>query len=165
MKIAASKYVTDFQLWLAHLNPFSVLQQDILKRREKTSEYLILKEEKMLYCWILIVGLFWDKMNSEIFSYLEFHTVDEEKRAQVGKFVFFISFKFFCFHRLCDLPMILPGSKGPRGEKWGGHGWKDKGFVQKISCWKKFWSNDLASHQLYCIWANKRLRLSIFQLP
>ena len=36
-------------------------------------------------------------MNSEIFSYLEFHTVDEEKRAQVGKFVVFIRLIFICF--------------------------------------------------------------------
>ena len=51
--------------------------------------------EKREYLLILFVGLFWDKMNSEIFSYLEFHTVDEEKRAQVG--AFFMSFNPVAF--------------------------------------------------------------------
>ena len=39
--------------------------------------------------WKVNSGLFWDKMNSEIFSYLEFHTVDEEKRAQVRSCIFY----------------------------------------------------------------------------
>ena len=31
-------------------------------------------------------GPFWEKMNSEIFSYLEFHTQDEKARAEVSSF-------------------------------------------------------------------------------
>ena len=52
-------------------------------------------------------GLFWDKMNSEIFSYLEFHTVDEEKRAQVEndklKFAFSVEFKILLTYKPINL--------------------------------------------------------------
>ena len=34
----------------------------------------------------IVSGPFWEKMNSEIFSYLEFHTQDEKARAEVRSF-------------------------------------------------------------------------------
>ena len=41
-----------------------------------------------------VSGPFWEKMNSEIFSYLDFHTLDEKARAEV---------KIFCLKHFFSL--------------------------------------------------------------
>ena len=54
------------------------------KREELKQEKTILMSFFLTRKTFFVKGLFWDKMNSEIFSCLEFHTVDEKRRAEVG---------------------------------------------------------------------------------
>ena len=57
--------------------------------------------------WKSVSGPFWEKMNSEIFSCLEFHTQDEKARAEVRSFCqkhLFVSIE----HILDNLHDLIP---------------------------------------------------------
>ena len=89
-------------------------------------------------------GPFWEKMNSEIFSYLEFHTQDEKARAEVRSFRQKHVFSLFehILDDLDDLISLFKRSKWSGAEKrgWkkgGRNGWKDQGLVQSIRRTKK----------------------------
>ena len=127
------------------------------KRRIKTILRSFFGEEKPFF----VKGLFWDKMNSEIFSCLEFHTVDEKRRAEVGlmmscwHFVSFWNLSIFvsrgiivCLNYKCE---PFSASQRAGGERRRGHGWKDQGLVQKISCWK---SSGVITQKLF-VWKDQ----------
>ena len=92
-------------------------------------------------------GPFWEKMNSEIFSYLEFHTQDEKARAEVRSFRQKHVFSLFehILDDLGDLISLFKRSKWSGAEKrgWkkgGRNGWKDQGLVQSIRSTKNWMS-------------------------
>ena len=92
-------------------------------------------------------GPFWEKMNSEIFSYLEFHTQDEKARAEVRSFRQKHVFSLF-EHFLDDLDDLISlfkcsnwsGAEKRGWKKGGRNGWKDQGLVQSIRSTKNWMS-------------------------